>query len=263
MPRTVGQLITFSIETDADQKYSDFIWVPVKKGDTVQKIAAERGNPEDARLIADLNDIRSIRSILGRDQIRVPGTLRKGDVFHVLAGARKPVVTKGYAKFTTQDRPGRVGIDVFDGYDPIEMEIDVQFERAALTPGATIENDIALLERMGGRGDFAGASSGPPPTVRISTTGPGGQLVPLMPANYQWSSANPSAPTWHVLDPISWGDSWADAHGLLHRQLATVTVRQVVKLNLLSRSATERSKARNRKKGSTISEKLVSTTVRL
>lgn len=244
----LGQLITFSIEIDADQRYSSYIWVTVVKGDTIAKIAARRGNPEDARDIADINGIRSIYETLQVKRVRVPGTLRQADSFHVLAGDEPPSITDGYGKYDTVDRLQRVGLTVFQGFNPIAMEVPIRFDAYRSRDGSQIEKDIFLLERMGGRGNFSGSAVGPPPVIRVSTTNSAGAIVPLIPSNYQWSSQNKSAPMWRVAG-IDWTDgAIRDNGGNRILQEATVHLQQHVRVNVVTRSATERAKAKKKKK---------------
>jgi hypothetical protein len=245
----LGQLITFAVEIDPDVPVTKWEWVDVKKGDTVQKVASRRGHPEDARRIADANGIRSVRSVFsghGRKKIKVPG--ESNIVVRVLAGDSPPHITGGYAKLDIQDRPQRTGLTRFTGYDPVTMDIPIRFDTVAQGgQGVDIEDDIALLERMAGRGAYPGAAVGPPPIVRISTTNARGEIVPLIPANYQWSLANPGAPLWRIQNPIDWDDSvpagvLRNDAGNRIRQLATVTVQQHTNLRMLQRSVTQRHK---------------------
>lgn len=250
----LGQLITFAVEVDEDQRYASYVWVNLKVGDTVQKVASRRGHPEDARAIADLNDIRSTQSKLlhkprrrnDRTRIRVPGTLRRADVFHVLAGDTPPRIVGGYQKLEVIDRPGRTGITHFTGYDPVTMEVPIRFENVIAGEGVEIENDIELLERMAGRGAFKGAATGPAPVIRLSTTSDTGRLVPLIPRNYQWSNQNPSAPLWRIAD-IDWADDVPEGvlrnkSGNRIRQRAVVTVQQYTHVSFEMRSAAQRAK---------------------
>lgn len=247
MPRTwIGQLITFAVEIDGDQRYQSYIWINLKKGDTVQKVASRRGHPEQAREIADLNGIRSVRSVLSRKRLRVPGTLRQADAFHVLAGDDPPRVVDGYAKMEVIDRPSRVGLNQFTGYNPLSIEVPVQFESFINGQGYQVEQSIKLLERMAGRGDFAGAAIGPPPVIRVSVTDNGGNIVPLISNNYQWSRQNPSAPLWRVGD-IEWeSGALRNAAGNRIRQGAMVTIVQHTRTSLAIRSVTQRSKTKKK-----------------
>lgn len=252
MPKArLGQLITFAVEADADRKAPEFIWVATKVGDTIKKIASRRGHPEDARRIAELNLVRSVNQVLhhkpkhkkDKTRIRVPGTLRRADRFSVLAGEQPPRVVSGYQKLETIDRPGRTGITHFTGYDPITMEVPIQFE-GYIERDATIEDRIATLERMAGRGDFKGASAGPAPILRLSTTDNTGRIIALIPPNFQWSPQNPSAPLWRIAD-LEWDeDPLRDDRGNRIRQKAVVTVQQHTKVSLEVKSAAQRSKAK-------------------
>jgi hypothetical protein len=260
MPRERrGQQISFSIEHDEDQSIPKWMWVDVRVGDTCAKIAARRGHPEEASAIRDKNDLRSARAVLrhkpkrkhDRTRLKVPGELRAANTLNVLAGDNPPTVTAGYAKLSIVDRPERTGITKFDGYDPITLDVPIRFE-AVDNNGVDVERDIALLERMAGRGNFEGASTGPPPVIRIAATGPSGEIVPLIPSNYQWAPQNKNGPLWRVAG-IAWDETAGsgvrrNAAGNRIRQLATVTLQQHTTLNLLSRSATTRAATRPKAK---------------
>lgn len=259
MPKTaLGQQISFAIELDADQKYENYLWVPTKTGDTIRKIAARLGEPDEARRIAKMNGIRSTTKVLrhkpfrrGKDKkrIRVPGTLRKGDVFHVLAGDQAPRIVNGYAKFDVIERPMRTGLNVFTGYDPVEMEIPIRFQARDVTDGSGVERDIKLLERMAGRPGAAPAV-GPPPVIQVSTTDNAGRVVPLIPSNFQWSGKGSRTPLWRIMNPIDWDpDPIRNAKGNRITQKAVVTVRQHTAIQFATRSAAERNrhKRKNRR----------------
>jgi hypothetical protein len=136
----VGQLITFAIEKDEDQRFRRWIWVDLKTGDTVARLAARRGHPEDVSQIKKQNGIRSASKVLlhhprrkgDRTKLRVPGELRASASFDVLAGDQPPRIIDGYAKFSVEDRPERVGLTRFDGYNPMVMEVPVRFEAGAM-----------------------------------------------------------------------------------------------------------------------------------
>jgi hypothetical protein len=252
---SLGQLITFATEADADRRYKEYIWVDVKVGDTVRKIASRRGHPEDARKIARLNKIRSVTKVLkhrpkrkgDKNRIRVPGTLRRAEVFHVLADDQPPRVVGGYQKLEVLDRPQRVGLTHFVGYDPVTMEVPIRFEQFIGRDGAGVEERIDLLERMAGRGNFKGAAAGPAAILRLSTTDNSGRIVPLLPPNYQWSRQNPAAPLWRIAD-IDWDeDAIRNDDGERLRQRAVVTVQQHTKLSLEVRSVSQRSKNKKNK----------------
>jgi hypothetical protein len=249
-----GQMITFSLYQDQDwPDLGHWRWMHVRVGDTVRSMAARGGHPYLARQIADRNKIRSTTQVLHHRpkrrtdlmRIRVPGKLRDEAGFSVLAGDQPPRVTGGYAKFSTVDRPLRTGLTQFDGYDPITMEVPIRFENfngdldnVRGASGAQIEDDIALLERMAGRGNFRGAAVGPPPIIVITATNDSGVPVGLIPRNYQWTRANPNAPKWRVTS-IDWdAEPLRNSWGNRIRQKATVSVQQHTRIALATKKAT-------------------------
>jgi hypothetical protein len=243
-----GQMYTFAIEHDEDLKFKRYIWVATKVGDTVQKIASRRGHPEDARQIANLNGVRSVLSVLRHHprkkgdlmKIKVPGELQSSAFFHVLAGDEPPKVTAGYQKLEVRDRPLRTGITAFTGFDPISMDIPIRFENYKGQDGTAIEDDIALLEQMAGRGIFKGAAIGPGAVIRIATTGPTGAVNGLIPPAYQYNKDNPSGPLWRIAD-IAWDDgALRDRNGNRIRAGAVVTVQQDMHVAFKIRSVAKR-----------------------
>ncbi len=238
------QTITFSTERDEHQDFSHWIWLPTRPGDTIAAIAARLGHPEDARQIADDNQVRSTTTPLPGTvhRLKVPGELRSSLSFDVTAGDKAPHVEGGYANLSIMARPERVGLTVFDGYDPITMNVPIRFEAYTHAEAETNERKMDLLEKMGGRG--VGVIEGPPPIIRLSTTNAAGSVIPLIPRNMQWSLQNKSGPLWRIAD-IAWDDNPNRlANGNRRRQLATVLVQQHTRLTLATRSATQRSKTR-------------------
>jgi hypothetical protein len=271
MPQgAIGQLITFASVLDPDENYSKYINVSVGAKMTIKKLASQRGEPSAANEILALNKgkkvlpvvrdkkthriskrqpgLRSVTQVLRTHAtIRIPGTLKKGDVLSVPAGDNRPKVTGGYAKYDTVDVSGRIGINRFDGYDPMALEIPIQFEGYA--DGADwIEADIQKLERMAGRGQYPGAAFGPPAVIRVSVTDNRGNIVPLIPTNYQWTPTNPNAPLYRI-SGIAWADgALSDNQGRRIRQQATVTVTQYTPLIWTIRSSSQRAKAKAKPK---------------
>lgn len=250
MRSTLGQMLTFSVEISSDETFSAYIWLRAKKGDTPRKIAGKRGHPDQGVVIAQLNKIRSEWTKLkpGR-RIRIPGNLKQGDSFDVLPqDMSRPQITAGYATYQNVARPGQLGINQFQGYDPFAMVAPVQFEATGAKTGDSVEADITTLERMAGRGNFKGAAFGPPAVVRISVTDAYGKIVPLVSPSYQWSPQNPSAPLWRI-SGIDWdANPLSNDAGKRIRQLATVTLTQYTPIVLAQRSATTRSKQRHTKR---------------
>jgi len=259
----LGQQITFASEFDPDENYSKYVWVRAQgKKDTIRKIVARRGHPEWAGTVLSLNKgrdvlphpkrrpgqkrppipkLRSVTQTLRQNvTIRLPGTMKKGQSFSVHAGDKAPHITAGYAKYDTVGVPGRIGINRFDGYDPIQMDIPIQFENYGDGAGAQIESNIQMLERMAGRGDYPGAAIGPPSVIRVSVTDGQGNIVPLIPPNYQWSPQNQTAPLWRI-SGIAWDDNpLRNDNGYRVRQACVVTVTQYTPLVFQQRSVTKR-----------------------
>lgn len=257
-PNGYGQQITFASQRDPDQHYSQYVYINAHAGETIAQIAASRGRPDMVAEILALNRgvklsnhhyLRSAQSKLHEGQkIRLPGTLAQLDSFSVLCGDNRPIVKDGYAKYDTVDRPGRVGLNRFLGYSPIELDIEVQFEAYASNDGSGVEAAIAKLERMAGRGNYGGAADGAPAVVGVTVTDSTGKVVPLIGPNYQWSPSNPSAPLYRI-SSIAWkGGDLSDDQGRRTRALAVITVKQYTPLTFVKRSAAQRAKSKKSKK---------------
>ncbi|HEY1437370.1 MAG TPA: hypothetical protein VGG82_07695 [Casimicrobiaceae bacterium] len=251
---------------DPDENYTRYLNVRVGSNQTIKKLAAQRGEPNMAAEILKLNKGKHILPIV-RDKhhkivkrqpglrsvtqklrdhatVRIPGTLKSGDAFSVLAGDNRPKITAGYAKYDTVDVPSRIGLSRFDGYDPVAMEIAIQFEAYTGDDITWVERDIQKLERMAGRGQYPGAAIGPPSVIRLSVSDNQGNIVPLIPTNYQWTPHNTHAPLYRITG-IVWADgAQSDDKGRRTRQLATVTVTQYTPLIWTIRSASQRSRTK-------------------
>ena len=246
MPRSrLGQEITFAIEIEDEGAVRKWMTIRVKKGDTVRKVCARRGHPEDVKAVARKNNVkRPSRKFRKNRKLKVPREFKKENYFSVLAGDNAPYVTAGYAKIANVDRPYRVGLSIFEGYDPVELVVPIRFESVSRgnsgeRMGQGIERDIAELEKMAGRGNFKKAGSVAPPIVRLSATS-GNEIVPLIPQNYQWSTQNKHAPTWRIAG-IDWDNNpLRNSNGYRIRQLAEVRLVQYTKLNLLGRASSAR-----------------------
>jgi hypothetical protein len=263
MPADVmGQMVSFAAEIDPDSKFHRYAWIKARRNDTVKAIAARRGHPELAAEILKLNKGRDVlvhpkrkahqkvhhvpkltmvtQKLRGGVSIRLPGNLIAGEVVNVHAGDQPPVVRDGYAKYDTVDRPNRIGINRFLGYNPIVVDIPIQFESYSDQVGHAIERDIQKLERFAGRGDYPGAANGPPAVLRITTTDAGGSHVPLFPLPYQNSNQNKNAPLFRI-SAIAWDQAaLRNDLGYRVRQGATVTVTQYTPLRFVVRSVAQR-----------------------
>lgn len=263
-----GQQITFASEVDPDAHYHRYIWVrTTKTTNTVRKLCSVRGHPEWAKEVLQLNIGRDVlvhphrkpHQKVGRVpklrnitqqmrigvQLRLPGTMAQGFFFSVTAGDTPPVLKKGYGKYDVVDVPGRIGISRFLGYDPLTYDVPIQFEEYG-TPGATdIETRIIDLERMAGRGDYPGAGVGPPAVIRVSVTDNQGNIVPLMPPDYQWSLRHQNAPLWRITN-ITWDDkdAFRNESGYRVRQKATVEITEYTPLVYVQRSVAQRARVK-------------------
>ncbi|HEY2596037.1 MAG TPA: hypothetical protein VGK33_19265 [Chloroflexota bacterium] len=264
----VGQMITFAAEIDPDSTVTGNIMVKARKGDTLAKIASRRGHIEWTARILALNKgrdllvhprrlphkpvphipkLRTANDTLRTGAVvRLPGIMKAGEFLSVNAGNEPPVIKAGYAKYDIVNVPGRIGINRFLGYDPIAMDIPVQFENYGAQLGASIESDIQALERMAGRGDYPGAAIGPPAVIRVSVTALNAKgvsvVVPLIPPDYQWSSQHKHAPLWRISASAWDAGALRNDNGYRIRQTATVTVTQYTPTQYVVRSAAQRAR---------------------
>lgn len=156
--------------------------------------------------------------------------------FSVLANA-PPRVTGGWAKINVIDRPQRLGMTVAQGYDPVTLEVPVQFEAVVrqppgkrAIPGAGVEYDIQQLEWMAGRGKLYGSRQdnkvghpavGDPPLVSVASFRSDGTESNLIPPNLhgiEWLLSHVE----YDANPIR------NRHGDRTRQVATVTLTEYV-----------------------------------
>jgi hypothetical protein len=262
MPRgKLGQKVTFSIEVSFDEKIAGWIKAPVHTNDTVAKMLAHRGHPELADRVLKANKVRSAYTVLrhspkrkhDRTRLLIPKLAAADNAFDAYAdiGGQAPTITDGYAKVDIVDRPYRVGIAHFVGYNPGEMEVPLTFDSIRDTTGTgaaqgdDIEDACALLELMGGRGNFHGSSVGPPPIIRVGvyTGGAHSKVIPLIPANWQWSTENAAAPVWRVAG-LEWDRSpLRNSAGNRIRQNVTVTLKEHILAHAAQRSAATRAKS--------------------
>jgi hypothetical protein len=257
MPKSAGfggaQLITFAVQQFAGS--SGYIWINARKGQTCAQIAAQRGHPEERQLVASLNHVAAYYRFKHPRRIKLPATLKAGDTFDVMGDdMAPPVITDGYAILQVVARPGMVGVAQFMGYNPLAMDVPIRFEATNKADGSGVESDIATLERMAGRGNFAGSGQQAPPVIRLSTTDNAGNVVPLIPLNYQWNIANAGAPLWRV-ESIKWDTKpWRNRLGRRIRQTAVVTMWEYTPITLQV-SLSQRAAAKARHKAATKARK--------
>lgn len=128
-----------------------------------------------------------------------------GYSFSVLAGEGAPTIKGGFSKIQVLDRPRRKGFTMPIGYDPISMDIPIQFESTVNFPQVNgayeprdIERDIMILEGMAGRGGSVSvdgsidAAVGDPPIVHVYGNQPKKQsnLIPPNVQNLEWVISN-------------------------------------------------------------------------
>jgi hypothetical protein len=113
-------------------------------------------------------------------------------------------VQGGFAKWGVIDRPQRVGMTVLQGYDPVVLDVQLQFDvvsqsinaashagfkNAVALAGQGVEDDIQKLEWMGGRGKlFASPFSpgqGDSPLIQVYSTNSNAVQTALIPPNCQ------------------------------------------------------------------------------
>lgn len=156
--------------------------------------------------------------------------------FQVLAGAdTAPTWTGGWPKIAIIDRARRLGYTNVTGYDPVTMDVPIQFEAMVDSQpganGAQVEINIQKLEWMAGRGrDYAttrprvgSAAVGNPPIVTVASFNARKQQTSMIPPNLQNLS-------W-LISGINYDTSPVrNTNGDRVRQAATVTLTQYVPL---------------------------------
>jgi hypothetical protein len=153
--------------------------------------------------------------------------------FQAMCGANPPTITAGYAKTTTLERPKQRGLTIFDGYDPVQMTVQIVFGSWVGTgwltddaTGRSIKGDIDVLEWMGG----SNFQAGPAPVIYVwcySSSGAG--QTDLIPPQYQ---STPQAPFPWILTTggLQWGTAYRNASGLRVWQEATLVLENYLNL---------------------------------
>lgn len=174
--------------------------------------------------------------------------------FYVLAGPSRPNITAGWAKINVIDRAQRKGFTIPSGYDPISMDVTVQFEALTRQPSgqfaitSDVEGDIQKMEWMAGRGKLfvdvqqgrsvGTAATGNPPIVTVAAYTGGGAQSNLVPPNLQGVS-------W-LISNIAYDDSaYSDRNGNRLRAPVTISLTEFVPTGGSIASPTVRSAARN------------------
>ena len=172
----------------------------------------------------------------------------------VLAGAGAPTITGGWAIINTVNRAQRLSYTIPQGYNPLTMDIPIQFEALIAQPSGQymvspdVEADIQVLHWMAGRGKlYASAAAngvgapatGDPPIVNVASVDGNSRETNLIPIDAQgvdWLISNIAYDTSPILSTA----------GNRIRQMATVSVIQYVGApSTTADSPTTRAKARN------------------
>lgn len=264
---SIGQMITFSVDQTSDETFSKYVFIKAKKNDTIAAIAARRGHPEQAKTILNLNkNVKGIHNTRIRKttdrlkagtKIKLPGTLKPGDVIHVLADDPPPIVKDGYAMYDIVNVPGQRGIERFLGSNPVSLDVPIQWEAYTWGDGTGNEAEIAKLNKMAGIGvtkssGGMGARIGPPAVIRVSVTDNYGNVVPLIPAPFQWMPGS-NAPEYRITglswdaNPLRTDNKGKTPGGRRTRQKAVVTITEYTPIQIAEASATARSIKKNAK----------------
>jgi hypothetical protein len=239
-----AQLITFAIQHFVGR--TGFFWITARKGHNCAIIAAQLGHTEFREDIARINHVSAFYRFKHNTRVKIPNSLKPGETVDVMGDdMAAPTVTDGYAILQVVARPGLVGVSQFMGYNPLTMDVPVQFLAEDYANALSIEMDIMALERMAGRGNFSGSGRGAPPVIRLTTTDNKGQVVPLIPLNYQWNASlhNGGSPLWRI-EAIKWDTKpWRNRSGRRIQQSAVVTMWEYTP-HTLQTSLVDRAKAK-------------------
>lgn len=148
--------------------------------------------------------------------------------FDAICGANPPTATGGYAAWDELKRPMQDSLTIYQGRSAAALSMNIIFGAWIGTgwqiddkTGQSIENNIAILEWMGGQGFH----SGPSPVVYMwSLSSQGGGQTDLIPKAYQGMP-------WIISDGIQWGESIRNPNGYRVWQEATFTVKNYLNLS--------------------------------
>jgi hypothetical protein len=141
-----------------------------------------------------------------------------------MVGEERPTISGGYAKWQALDRLLQRGLTIFQGYDPVQMTIDVIFATFLAygewnitdVAAQALEADIDSLDWMAG-GRF---HTGPSPVVYVwcyQSGQIGGAQTGLIPLKYQY-------PTPWIVTGLEWGTAYSNPNGYRIWQNATITL---------------------------------------
>jgi hypothetical protein len=159
--------------------------------------------------------------------------------FQAIAGATAPTVTGGYAKWKTVPRPLARSLTIFDGYDPVQMTVEIIFGSWAngwqiddSESSHPTEDNIAVLEWMAG----SNFQVGPSPVVYMwSYSAKGGAQSDLIPPQYQ--SVGKNQYPW-IVTGLQWGTAVRNSAGFRVWQEATVTLENYLNIGAPPKATT-------------------------
>ena len=162
----------------------------------------------------------------------------------VLAGDGAPTIKGGWPKIQVIDRPRRVGFTMPVGYDPLTMDVPIQFDTTVPTMPDYVGNreyiggqqnfnceyHIQILEWMAGRGKVKSngipAAQGSPPLVHAASwinTGGASRQSDLIPRNVQGT-------VWYISNIDYDENPLRNYWGSRIQQKATVTLSQYIQI---------------------------------
>lgn len=147
--------------------------------------------------------------------------------FDAIAGANGVKVTGGYAVWNELERPYQDSLTMYQGRGAAALSVNIIFGSWLASgwmtddsTGQQIENDISVLEWMGGQGFH----SGPSPVVYMWSFSSQGGQTELIPAQYQGMP-------WIISNGIEWGEVWKNPNGFRVWQEATFTLKNYLNLS--------------------------------
>lgn len=146
--------------------------------------------------------------------------------FDVMVGDSPPTITGGYATWSTVKRPLTRALTIFQGYDPVQMQLAVRFGQwspgwdRSDSAGRQVEQDIGKLEWMAG----SNFREGPSPIVYVWSFSNQGGETDLIPPQYRHVP-------WIITGGVQWGKALRNPGGYRVWQDATFTLENYLNLS--------------------------------
>jgi hypothetical protein len=162
----------------------------------------------------------------------IRGTKPERNSFTVLAGEEAPTITGGFGQWAEVERPQVESLPVLTHFGTLTMTVPILFEAVMAdsvditnkTPneaGKLLEEDISVLEWMGGRGELAEGANGVTPLVRVYSVNNAAKEHPLIPPGAQGVK-------WIVSGITFDANPLRNAGGFRIRQAVTVELKKYV-----------------------------------